>query len=134
MLKLASERENLKVVDDQTGAPTGAELIADVTAHAIRSVHSNSHLAGIYHLAASGETTWFDYARLIIGSGARAGMNLKVSGEDIMPVPSEKFITPAPRPGNSRLDCSRLEQTFGLKLPDWEKGVQRVISEIALMK
>ena len=134
MLKLASERENLNVIDDQIGAPTGAELIADVTAHAIRSVHGNSNLAGIYHLAASGETTWFDYARLIIGSGVRAGMNLKVSGEDIMPVPSERFPTPAPRPRNSRLDCSRLEQAFGLKLPDWKKGVQRVISEIALMR
>ena len=130
MLKLAAEKESLRVVDDQIGAPTGAELIADVTAHAIRAIEREPGLSGTYHLTAAGETSWWAYARLIIDTAAKAGMDLKVSARDVVPVPSKEFPTPAPRPGNSRLDATKLKDVFGLSLPAWEDGVVRAVQEI----
>lgn len=130
MLRLAGEREGLRVIDDQFGVPTSAELIADITAHAIHFIKRDNSLRGTYHLAPSGETTWWDYARLVIAEASRAGLDLKVSDKDIVPVPTEEFPTPAVRPRNSRLDTSRLQQTFGLYLPAWEDGVLRAVQEI----
>jgi dTDP-4-dehydrorhamnose reductase len=108
MLRLAGEKESLKVINDQTGAPTGAELIADVTAHAIRYAEKEANLSGIYHLSASGETSWWDYARMVIDTAASAGVQLKVYPDDIVAVPTEEFPTAAARPRNSRLDNSKL--------------------------
>lgn len=130
MLRLAAERDHLSVVDDQVGAPTGAELIADVTAQAIRMARGGQHLAGTYHLAASGETSWWGYARLVIDEAARAGMEFKVKAEDISPVSSEEFPAAAARPSNSRLDTTRLQKAFGLHMPAWEQGVLRTVKEI----
>lgn len=130
MLKLASERDSLKVINDQFGAPTGAELIADMTAHALRSALNDKSLCGSYHLAASGETTWYEYARLIICEAARLGMEMKTPPENITPVPSEEFPKTAARPRNSRLETNRLQNAFGLHMPSWEAGVIRCIQEL----
>ncbi|ANJ66595.1 dTDP-4-dehydrorhamnose reductase [Halothiobacillus diazotrophicus] len=130
MLRLAKERDSLNIINDQHGAPTGAELIADVTAHAIRRTVMNPELSGLYHLVATGETTWFDYARFVIEHARAAGMPIKVNTDDIAPVPTSAFPTPAKRPLNSRLSTIRLQNTFDLVLPPWERGVERMLTEI----
>ena len=130
MLKLASERDILRVVNDQIGSPTGADLIADVTAHAVRAAQAQPSLLGTYHLAAAGETSWHGYAQLLIDAAVKSGMQLRIGPEDIEPVPSDDFPTPAVRPGNSRLDTAKLETAFGLHVPPWEQGVRRVIHEL----
>lgn len=130
MLRLAAERDELTVIADQVGAPTGAELLADVTAHAIRAVRHNGELAGLYHLTAGGETSWHGYARFVLEHAARRGVALKAGPEAVKPVPTSAFPTPAERPRNSRLDTSRLEAAFDLRLPRWEQGVARMLAEI----
>jgi len=126
MLRLAAERESLTVVNDQWGAPTGADLLADVAAHALRHALQHPEAAGLYHCAASGETTWFAYAQYVL---AQAATPLKV--KELLPVPSTAFATAATRPHNSRLDCSKLRRTFGLDLPHWQTGVARMVAELA---
>ena len=132
MLRLAAERERLTVIDDQRGAPTGADLIADITAHAIRQVMGlpEASLAGIYHLVAGGETSWHGYASHVIAQARihKPEMGLKVT--EIAPVPTSAFPTPAKRPINSRLDTRKLENSFGLVLPPWQQGVNRLLTEI----
>jgi len=132
MLRLAAERERLTVIDDQRGAPTGADLIADITAHAIRQVMGlpEASLAGIYHLVAGGETSWHGYASHVIAQARllKPEMGLKVT--EISPVPTSAFPTPAKRPINSRLDTRKLENGFGLVLPPWQQGVYRLLTEI----
>ena len=132
MLRLAAERERLTVINDQHGAPTGADLIADVTAHAIRQVMANSAptLAGIYHLVASGETTWHGYASHVIAQARHINPELGLKVSDIAPVPTSAFPTPAQRPLNSRLSTHKLQQAFGLVLPPWQQGVNRMLAEI----
>jgi dTDP-4-dehydrorhamnose reductase len=130
MLRLAQERERLTVIDDQWGAPTGAELLADVTAHAIRQVQQRPQDAGLYHLAASGQTTWHGYASHVIAQAGRVQPALKITAKEIAPVPTTAFPTPARRPHNSRLDTGRLQATFGLMLPPWQQGVDRMLAEI----
>ena len=130
MLRLAQEREQLNVVSDQFGAPTGAELIADVVAHALRAAVKDDALAGIYHLAAGGETSWYDYARFVIEHARRAGLATKVAPEAIQPIPSSAYPVPAKRPQNSRLDTQKLQRAFDLLLPPWQHGVERMLSEL----
>ena len=130
MLRLAAEREALNVVADQFGAPTGAELLADATAHALRRTEGRDDLLGTYHLTASGTTTWCDYARLVIGQARAAGLPVKVEPDRITPVPTRAYPLPARRPHNSRLDCRKFEAAFGLRLPPWQDGVCRVIAEL----
>ncbi len=130
MLRLAAERDTLTIIDDQHGAPTGADLLADVSAHAARMTLANPALAGTYHLVAGGETTWHAYARHVIEFARARGVPIKVASEAIRPVPTSAFPTPARRPANSRLDTRKLQQTFGLKLPAWEHGVDRMLTEI----
>ena len=130
MLRLAQERERLTVIDDQFGTPTGAELIADVTAHAIRQVLQRPQDAGLYHLAAQGETTWNRYAKHVIAQAQRAQSTMKIVASEVAAVPTSAFPTPAQRPHNSRLDCTRLQSVFGLTLPDWQHGVDRMLAEI----
>ena len=130
MLRLAQEREQLKVIDDQIGAPTGAELIADVTALALRAVLQQPEQAGIYHLAAGGEASWFDYARFVIEQARQRGLPIKVAPEAIEPIPTRAYPLPAKRPHNSRLDTRKLKQSFDLALPDWRVGVTRVLGEV----
>jgi len=129
MLRLAKERERLTVIDDQFGAPTGAELLADMTAHAIRDTLREPGKAGLYHLVADGVTTWHGYARFVLAQAQAAGVELKAGPDAVAPVPTSAFPTPARRPGNSRLDTSKLRQTFGLQLPSWQDGVTRMLRE-----
>jgi len=129
MLRLAAERERLTVINDQHGAPTGADLIADVTAHAIRSVMRQSELAGVYHLVAAGETTWHGYASHVVAQARRIRPELALKVSEIAPVPTTSFPTPAQRPLNSRLSTQKLQQAFGLVMPPWQHGVARMLSE-----
>ena len=130
MLKLAQERDALKVIDDQIGAPTGADLLADVTAHAIRTALQRPEVCGLYHLVASGQTSWYSYANFVIDFARQAGVEIKVATDAIQPVPTSAFPTVAERPLNSRLDTIKLQQIFGLNLPHWQSGVTRVLTEI----
>ncbi|VTU18880.1 dTDP-4-dehydrorhamnose reductase [Variovorax sp. PBL-E5] len=129
MLRLAKERERLTVIDDQFGAPTGAELLADVTAHAIRDILRDPAKVGLYHVVADGETTWHGYARFVLEQAEAAGVALKASPAAVDPVPTSAFPTPAVRPHNSRLDTSKFQSTFGLRLPPWQEGVARMLRE-----
>ena len=130
MLRLAGERERLTVIDDQHGAPTGADLIADVTAHAIRRVLQQQELAGIYHLVAAGETTWHGYASHVIAKARLINPDLALKVNEIAPVSTASFPTAAQRPLNSRLSTHKLQQAFGLVLPPWQLGVDRMLAEI----
>ena len=129
MIRLAREREALSVVADQTGAPTGAELIADVTAQAVVRARVSSSVCGLFHLVAAGETTWFDYARHVFMRAKQKGIELKLRDDAVKPVPTEAYPTPAQRPNNSRLETALLCDTFGLRLPDWRTGVDRMLTE-----
>ena len=129
MLRLAKERERLTVIDDQFGAPTGAELLADVTAHAIGDILRDPSKAGLYHAVAGGETSWHGYARFVLEQARAAGVELKAGPDAVDAVPTSAFPTPARRPQNSRLDTRRLQSTFGLVLPDWRLGVARMLQE-----
>ena len=130
MLRLAQEREKLTVINDQFGAPTGADLLADVTAHAIRHLQARPEDAGLYHCVAAGVTTWFDYAKFVIDYAQSLKPEMQFKVQEITPVPTSAFPTPAKRPHNSRLDTSKLQSTLGLSLPHWQHGVKRMLTEI----
>ena len=130
MLRLAAERDALSVIDDQVGAPTGADLLADVTAQIISRLQAGQGAAGTYHCVAAGETSWFDYARFVIEWARVNGQPVKVAAEAIRPVPTSAYPTPARRPLNSRLVTARLQQAFSLTLPPWQVGVERMLREI----
>ena len=130
MLKLAKERDKLTVIDDQIGAPTGADLLADLSAHCLRSALQRPEVAGTFHAVAAGETSWHGYARHVIEFARAAGQPIKVAPGAIEPVPTSAFPTPARRPGNSRMNTQKLQQTFGLALPTWQAGVERMLTEI----
>ena len=130
MLKLAQEREALKVIADQIGAPTGADLLADLSAHMIRAARTDASLAGSYHAVAAGETSWHGYASHVIAFARTAGVPLKVAEGAIEAVPTSAFPTPARRPLNSRLSSAKLREHFGLVLPDWRAGVERMLTEV----
>jgi dTDP-4-dehydrorhamnose reductase len=127
MLRLAQEREKMTVIHDQFGAPTGAALLADITATALQA---QQRLTGIYHLAAAGETTWFDYAAYVLAQAKLRKPDLKLAVKEFLPVATTEFPTPAKRPLNSRLNCSHLEQALQLKLPAWQTGVDQLLSKI----
>lgn len=130
MLRLARERERLTVVADQWGAPTSADLIADVSAHALKQALHSPAVSGLYHLAAAGQTSWHGYAQLAIGHAQSLQPDAPWAVQAIEPVPSHAFATPAVRPLNSRLDTRHLQTTFGLVLPDWQHGVKRLVAEV----
>ncbi|MDB5743505.1 MAG: dTDP-4-dehydrorhamnose reductase [Polaromonas sp.] len=130
MIHQAQEQKRLVVVDDQFGAPTGAELIADVTAHAIRQVIRCPQYAGLYHLAASGQTSWYGYAKHVLAQAGDTCLAIKKIANEIMPVTTSTFSTRARRPHNSRLNTSKLQKTFDLILPAWQQGVDRMLNEI----
>jgi dTDP-4-dehydrorhamnose reductase len=130
MLRLAQERERLTVINDQFGAPTGAELIADVTAHALRQCLRQPADAGLYHLAASGETTWHGYANQVLDLAKLIESTIKIRATEVAPVPSSAFATAAQRPLNSRLDCQKLQAKFEITLPNWAGGVERMMREV----
>ena len=130
MLLLAQEREKLSVINDQWGAPTGADLIADVSAHAIRQVMARQAQLGLYHLVASGETTWHAYASHVITQAKVLRPELAWKVREMDAVPTTAFPTPARRPLNSRLDTSKLQRQLQMHLPDWKQGVDRMLHEI----
>ena len=128
MLRLAKDREELSIINDQFGAPTGAELLADCTAHAITTAMRKPEVAGLYHLVASGITTWFDFANVVFTEAQSAGYELAL--KQTHPVATSAYPTPALRPSNSRLDNSKFQQTFDLTLPRWDVGVKRMLAEL----
>lgn len=134
MLRLAKERDELRVIADQFGAPTSAELIADVTALVLQRLAHDSELrsraSGTYHLVASGETTWYHYAQFVISEAIRLGSELRSTPERIAPIDTSEYPLPAKRPANSRLANDKLQYTFDVKLPNWEYHVQRMIREL----
>lgn len=130
MLRLAQERDQLNVINDQFGAPTGADLLADVTAHAVLHALRYPEVSGLYNLAAGGVTTWYGYASFVIETARNDGLTLKVAPESVRPIPASAFPLPAPRPTNSRLDTNKLQSTFKLTLPNWQIGMKRMLTEI----
>lgn len=134
MLRLAKERDELRVIADQTGAPTSAELIADITAlilqRLIQEPELQQHSSGTYHLVASGETSWYRYAQFVIAEAIHLGCELRAKPEQIVPIATEEYPLPAKRPANSRLSNEKLQRTFNLVLPSWEYHVSRMIKEL----
>ncbi|WP_413528576.1 dTDP-4-dehydrorhamnose reductase [Rahnella inusitata] len=128
MLRLAKDRDELSIINDQFGAPTGAELLADGTAHAIRTALCKPEVAGLYHLVASGTTTWFDYANLVFTEAQNNAFELAL--KKTHPVATSAYPTPARRPNNSRLDNRKFQDTFDLTLPSWDTGVKRMLAEL----
>jgi dTDP-4-dehydrorhamnose reductase len=129
MLRLARERERLTVIDDQFGAPTGAELLADITAQAIPQALARPEINGIFNLAAAGETNWHAYAKYVIDYAKSAKNAPDFAVKEVAAIPASAFPLPAPRPFNSRLDTTKLRTTFGLNLPHWQQGVTRMLDE-----
>ena len=133
MLRLAAERDHLDVVADQVGAPTSARLIAEVTVQALRMATAGPDmsprpaLAGLYHLAAAGETSWQGYARFVVEEAHARGRALRTTPDQVRPLATRDYPTPARRPLNSRLDTRRLQAAFGLTLPPWQAGVRQTL-------
>ena len=130
MLKLARERDRLTVIADQFGAPTGADLLADLSAHMLRTALLRPDVAGTYHAVNAGQTSWHGYACHVIEFARALGQPIKVLPDAIEPVPSSAFVTAAKRPGNSRMNTRKLRDTFGLALPSWQSGADRMLSEV----
>ncbi|MBV4474325.1 dTDP-4-dehydrorhamnose reductase [Pseudomonas botevensis] len=128
MLRLAKERQTLSVIDDQIGAPTGADLIADVTALALQQALREPQLSGVYHLAAGGEVSWYGYACHVLDFARANGESLVV--DSVEPIKATAYPTPARRPLNSRLNTQKLRDNFSLHLPDWRSGVTRMLREV----
>ncbi len=130
MLRLAAAKTELNVIDDQIGAPTGADLLADLTALMARAARAQPDLAGTYNAVAGGATSWHGYARLVIETARARGVALTLPAAALLPIPTSAYPTPAPRPLNSRLDTRKLRERFGVHLPHWESGVRRMLDEI----
>lgn len=133
MMRLAKEKESLRVIADQWGAPTSAELLADVTALAVHRIRTSGHgesFAGTYHLVAGGETNWHQYAQYVLSLAKERGVPLRTSLEAVEPIPTEAYPLPACRPKNSRLNTGKIRGTFGIVLPDWRYHVRRSLDEL----
>ncbi len=134
MLRLARTRDAINVIDDQVGAPTGAELLADITAHAFRIAAARPELSGTYHLVAAGETSWHGYARYVIDFARARGEALRVAPEGVNAIRTSAYPQAATRPKNSRLDTKKLREAFDLSLPTWQAGVDRMLNEVLVAK
>jgi dTDP-4-dehydrorhamnose reductase len=133
MLRLATERTHLNVVNDQLGAPTSAALLADLTAHVVRRLQTDGVQEfpfGVYHLAAGGETSWHDYACHVVAEAQAAGLALRLTPDNIQAIATDAYPTAARRPLNSRLDTSQFQATFGLRLPPWQQGLDHILQQI----
>lgn len=130
ILQQAGKRAKLAVVDDQMGAPTGADLVANMTAHAIEYAMKQHGLQGLYHLAASGQTSWHGYARFVIDCALRAGWELKATVDSVEAVPSSAYPASAMRPKNSRLETAKFQSAFNVVLPEWQQGVECLLMEL----
>jgi len=130
MLRLAGTKTELNVIDDQVGAPTGADLLADLTALMARAACARPGLSGTYHAVAAGATSWHGYAKLVIETARERGVPLTLPADALRAIPTSAYPTPAARPLNSRLDTRKLRDAFGVHLPGWELGVRRMLAEI----
>lgn len=133
MLRLAAERDSLRVVADQFGVPTPAALLANATAQLVRQVQREGAADfpfGLYHLVPAGETNWHEYACFVIGEALRSGKQMRARPENIVAIGTHEYPTAARRPANSRLDTSRLRSTFGLELPPWQSGIRQILQQI----
>lgn len=130
ILRVAAERDTLRVVNDQHGAPTSAEMIADVTALAVSAYRSGTLATGLYHLTASGETSWHDFARHIIDRASTNGAILKLTADEVQPIPTADYPTPARRPANSRLHTRKLAESLRIQLPHWAVHANRTIDQL----
>ncbi len=130
ILRLAAERDTLRIVADQVGAPTSAELIADITAIALRELRADRLSGGLYHCAAAGQTSWHGFAQYIVQTATELGRRLKLGPADIEPIPTHDYPVPAARPANSVLDCGRLQNDLHICLPDWRVHVARTLKEL----
>ncbi|PLC52480.1 dTDP-4-dehydrorhamnose reductase [Pollutimonas nitritireducens] len=130
IIRLASERDSLGIVADQVGAPTSAELIADVTALAIAAHKKNAIANGIYHLTGTGHVSWHGFAMHIVARLKENGAALKLGTERIRPIGTEEYPLPAKRPKNSRLDTGKLSKALGLEIPHWSIYADRTIAQL----
>lgn len=135
ILRLAAERDSLRIVADQFGAPTSARMIADATAAILRGLkdpvlQGAAPACGTYHLAAAGETSWHGYAEFVVRNARELGMVLALDPSAIAPIATADYPLPAPRPSNSLLNTSKLQSTFGVGLPDWKTGVTDVLNQL----
>lgn len=130
ILRLAQERDEINVVADQIGAPTGTELLADVAAHMVRHTMVNPALSGLYNVVAAGETSWHGYAQRVIERARVAGLPIRLKPEGLRAVTTSEYRLPATRPLNSRLSTEKVRRTFGLHLPHWTVGVDRMLDEL----
>ena len=131
MLRLGRERDELRVVDDQFGAPTAARLIAEVTAACIGRLAAGSPPAtGVYHLAPHGETTWCRFARTILAAARERGASLRCTPENVVGIGTADYPLPARRPANSRLDTTKLETALNIRLPEWQDDVPAVAAAL----
>lgn len=133
MLRLAGERDSLRVVADQVGVPTPTHLLAKVTVsllQAMQNAKDNDARWGVYHVVPSGETTWHGYAQHVVTGALTRGAKLQASANDVHPISTAEYPLPAPRPLNSRLNTEKLRTTFGITLPPWEEGVDAIIDEL----
>jgi len=133
MLRLAAERDSLKVVADQMGAPTSAEVLAKVTVDVLQTMlpaAQEDARFGTYHLAATGETSWHAYAQYVIAGALKRGAHLTCKPESIEPIPTIAYPLPAPRPANSRLNTEKIRSTFGIELPAWQVGVDAILDAL----
>lgn len=133
MLRLAAERETLRVVADQIGAPTSTTLLADVTVAliaAMEKAEASDTRWGVYHVAAGGETSWHGYAQHVIAGAAARGAVLKADAASVFPIATVEYPLPAPRPLNSRMDTQKIQRTFHVKLPTWQVGVDAILDHL----
>lgn len=130
ILRLAQQQDKLTIVNDQTGSPTGAELIADITALTLLMIKHKPEISGLYHLTASGSTSWYEFAKLILERAESANFPLKIKPPAVQPIASRDFPSAAHRPFNSRLNSLKLAKTFDLMLPAWQNGVERALTEL----
>lgn len=135
VLRLGAERDKLNVVSDQIGAPTSASLLADATAQVLAQLRWRNPAdtpSGVYHLSASGETSWHGFAQAILQGAVSRRLTLKLAPEAVHAIPTSEFPLPAKRPANSRLDTTRFQETFGLALPHWQADLDHVLDRLIL--
>ena len=133
MLRLAAERDSLKVVADQMGVPTSTDFLAKVTFDMLQTMlpaTKEDARFGTYHLAPAGETSWHAYAQYVIAGALKRGAHLTCKPESIEPIPTSAYLLPAPRPANSRLNTEKIRSTFGTELPAWQVGVDAILDAL----
>ena len=140
MLRLAAEREELRVVNDQFGAPTSARFLATTVMRILEQMESHvrtaetpidhNPMSGLYHCSCAGHASWFDYARFAIDLARSQGAEFKLAPDKLIAIPASQYPTPAARPANSVLDNTKLEQTFGIQRPDWQTEVQDIVKTL----